>query len=73
MTCTPMWNKGRDVVFASRLWSVAFNKMRPLIEQHRLEQYDMPLRFGLATLAVLRSLRGRYTWVAELDFRHWQK
>lgn len=77
-TCTPMWNKGRDVVFASRLWSVAFNKMRPLIEQHRviwahfaqgpeLEQYDMTARFGLATLALLRALRGRYTWVGEAD------
>lgn len=80
-TCTPMWDKGEDPVFASRLRSVAFNNMRPLIEQHRviwdrsgkgreLEMLDRPVRFGLATLALLRALQGRYTWAGESDLHY---
>lgn len=77
-TCTPMWNKDVSLVFASRLRSVAFRKMRPLIEQHRviwdpsgtgreLGTFDVISKHAFAVLALLRALQGLYAWVGEAD------
>ena len=77
-TCTPMWNKDTSLVFASRLRSVAFHKMGPLIEQHRviwdpsgtgreLGTFDVISKHAFAVLALLRALQGLYAWVGEAD------